>query len=225
MSGFSLRSEQCSRTVISIWKTRTKRWNPTTGRIGSTHAGITRPEAGFHLPPLHCSGLRRMWQGGGLASHRFSLRSLSAVTVVVDAAMKSGFFHLVFLSIFLTASPGDSAPPVAEEAGQAGDAAFSPAEDIRGEATRLIREDAHTKLPAGKANLPAPASYQPDEAVLLLEPFVATDKKPLLIPPPRRETTAVQFFRTGVVWEKVGPKVTTRFWIKGDQGMMLSFFW
>ena len=39
----------------------------------------------------------------------------------------------------------------------------------------------------------------------------------------RRENVVQAFFRTGTIAQHVGKKITTRFWAKGDEGLMLSF--
>jgi len=73
----------------------------------------------------------------------------------------------------------------------------------------------------------APREEETDVAApgetLVLEPLVVTGKVEL--PPPRDETRVQEFFRTGTLWEKVGPKFTRRFWVKGDRGIMFTLSW
>lgn len=96
------------------------------------------------------------------------------------------------------------------------------------EAVRLVREEAEAKerarAAAGNAN-PAPAAELAVAAgVEVMDPIVVTEKRP---PPIRvsRETKAEEFFRTGTMAERVGSKVTSRLWMKGDKGVMWSVSW
>jgi hypothetical protein len=91
---------------------------------------------------------------------------------------------------------------------------------IQSEMSRLVRQDAE------KANSPdlfkpvTPNEGDADDMVSLEPMVVVTQKSPDFTPP--RETSAERFFRTGTMIQHVGRKVTTRFWMKGDRGIMLS---
>jgi len=56
-----------------------------------------------------------------------------------------------------------------------------------------------------------------------LAPFIVRGDPPLPEVVPPRETSSEKFFRTGTVFQHVGRKTTSRFWIKGDRGLMVSF--
>lgn len=59
---------------------------------------------------------------------------------------------------------------------------------------------------------------------LKMRPFVTgVVKLPDLRPP--RETEIQKFIRTGTISEHVGETITTRLWMKGDEGIMLRFSW
>ena len=60
--------------------------------------------------------------------------------------------------------------------------------------------------------------------VTAMEPFVVTiDKLPQFQNPP--EDPVQKFFRTGTLAQQVGRRVTTKLWMKGDKGVMMSFSW
>ncbi|HEY0946218.1 MAG TPA: hypothetical protein VGD81_13155 [Opitutaceae bacterium] len=108
-----------------------------------------------------------------------------------------------------------SAPP---------DARVTPATPLRREALRLIREDAAAApapVAAGEAETPP---LETAGEVVELAPFMVQEQKPPDFSTPR-ETPTQKFFRTGTVAERVGEKVTTQLWIRGDRGVMLSFRW
>ena len=93
---------------------------------------------------------------------------------------------------------------------------------IHAEITRLARQAAGITAVVSASSEP-PAGTKPDEdEIVVLAPMTVTDKIPPDLNPPR-ETRAEKFFRTGTIAEHVGRKVTTRFWISGGQGLMLSF--
>ncbi len=65
---------------------------------------------------------------------------------------------------------------------------------------------------------------QTSDGRLKMKPFVTgVAKLPDLTPP--RENKAEEFIRTGTISQHVGKKVTTRLWMKGDEGIMLRFSW
>jgi hypothetical protein len=85
---------------------------------------------------------------------------------------------------------------------------------------QLIREDAGVLPPA------PPAADEPAvvaEGILELETMIIEEEKLKELPPP--ETKAAKFLRTGTLWEKVGPKFTRRFWMKGDRGILFTLSW
>jgi len=93
---------------------------------------------------------------------------------------------------------------------------------IHAEITRLARQAAGI-TPAVPAAPEQPSGPKPDdEEIVVLAPMTVTERIPPDLNPPR-ETRAEKFFRTGTIAEHVGRKVTTRFWISGGQGVMLSF--
>lgn len=61
-------------------------------------------------------------------------------------------------------------------------------------------------------------------AVVVLAPVVVTTHRPPDLSTPR-ENRVEEFFRTGTLAERIGRKVTTRLWMRGDQGVMLSLSW
>lgn len=129
--------------------------------------------------------------------------------------MNPGFRRSLLLASLLAAGPLSAEPPTPDD---------TTARPDRRELTRLVREDAG-RLPAPTHASPAPSgSDTPTEMVVALAPLVVEERIPPL-PEPVRETKVKEFFRTGVLAEKVGRKVTTRFWVKGDRGIMLSFRW
>lgn len=73
-------------------------------------------------------------------------------------------------------------------------------------------------------NSVGPAQREPlSDGVLALNPFIVT--APAMPSEQPRETQVEKFIRTGTIWQHVGKKVTTRFWMKGDEGLMLRFSW
>ena len=89
---------------------------------------------------------------------------------------------------------------------------------------RLVREDAGiftAPSPAEAANEVVDVSL---EKMLELEPMTVKGRK-FAIPPPRHENLAQEFFRTGTVWEKVGPRFSRRLTLKGDEGVLFRLSW
>ena len=95
--------------------------------------------------------------------------------------------------------------------------------------TDLIKEDAGAPTIANPVAASQPeASSAPAETAentLVLDPMVVTAKKSLEIPPPLHETRVQEFFRTGTIWKKVGPRFTREFWFRGDQGIGFTLSW
>jgi len=92
---------------------------------------------------------------------------------------------------------------------------------MRSRLTELLKAEAGlvSTAPVEKPVGPVPA---PGE-MLVLEPLVVTGKVDL--PPPVHETRIQEFFRTGTIWEKVGPKFTRRFWVDGGKGIGFTLSW
>ncbi|HEX2100577.1 MAG TPA: hypothetical protein VHF69_07945 [Candidatus Synoicihabitans sp.] len=96
---------------------------------------------------------------------------------------------------------------------------------VRDELKRLVLEDvasAPGQLPPSPASIAAPEINATD--VVQLDAVVVTERKPPS-PDRSRETHVEEFFRTGTIREHVGRTVTSRLWVKGDRGVMLSFSW
>lgn len=89
------------------------------------------------------------------------------------------------------------------------------------EAMRLIREDVAKMAPVEKPASQTPPNDSPAEVYKMERFIVREDKLPDLSTPP--ETRVERFVRTGTLSAHIGKKVTTRFWMKGDKGLMLSF--
>ena len=63
-----------------------------------------------------------------------------------------------------------------------------------------------------------------DSMVLEMKPLIVSGEK--LIELDEKHDDAIQaFVRTGTLAQHVGRRVTTRLWIKGDKGVMISFSW
>jgi hypothetical protein len=102
--------------------------------------------------------------------------------------------------------------------------ARAPAESVSKKAARLIWEK------AGLPNVPEkPESNFPPaesrEEVLQLAPMVVREPRPPALPPSLHEAPVRKFLRTGTVWEKVGPKFTTKFGVSGDKGIFFRLSW
>ena len=90
---------------------------------------------------------------------------------------------------------------------------------------QLIRTEVEHQHLQFTERLPVMASTAlPADNVVQMETVVVTTAKlPHLSTP--RETPVEEFFRTGTIAEKIGRKVTTRLWMKGDEGVMLRLSW
>lgn len=62
------------------------------------------------------------------------------------------------------------------------------------------------------------------DGVLKLEPVLVGVER-ISNPMLPSETRFDHFVRTGTIAEHVGQRVTTRFWMRGDKGVMISFSW
>lgn len=114
-------------------------------------------------------------------------------------------------------------------AGQAGDATAEmsvavpsvPSRAMKGEALQLIRADVEKASSAPQLS-PHESSKEALEDVVKLDPvIVREDKMPEVSTGP--ENPVEHLIRTGTLAEHVGKRVTSRFWMKGDKGLMLSF--
>jgi hypothetical protein len=94
---------------------------------------------------------------------------------------------------------------------------------LRHKAIDLIRQDVATN---SKESQPSPPrlSQSSSEDVTTLSPVIVEGRKVPDISTPR-ERPVEEFFRTGTIAERIGPKVTTQLWMRGDRGVMLSFRW
>lgn len=136
--------------------------------------------------------------------------------------MKWSYFTF-FCAFGLTCIGHMIAAPLAQaEEARTVDASIAKTE-IRKEIARLVRQDAQAMKDSSKTTSPEETDYNPDDTVVVLETFVTRGSKAQVIPPPLRESSAQKFFRSGTIMENVGKKVTTRFWARGDRGLMLSF--
>lgn len=140
--------------------------------------------------------------------------------------MKTTVVHPASALTLLAFAALSPAQLFAEALNPAAPRSSAPAVSMHREAIRLIREDAVRELAAAEdkaKNGEAPAQARPPaEKVLTLAPLVIEGKRAedLSIPP---ETSFNKFVRTGKLAQHTGRKVDTRFWMRGDAGIMLTF--
>jgi hypothetical protein len=96
-------------------------------------------------------------------------------------------------------------------------------EVLRERAIALLPVSGSPALSDFKTESRTPVQEPSSDAVLMTPMIVKEDRAPDLFI--RRENAVQEFFRTGTFVEKVGNKVTTKFWAKGDRGIMLMFSW
>jgi len=107
-------------------------------------------------------------------------------------------------------------------AGETAGEAKPPRTGVRNQLRELIRADAQAVSRAAPTARDEPAVVPAAGDTLHLEPMVI-EEKAIHIPPP--ETEAAHFFRTGTLWEHVGPKFTKRFWVEGGRGIGFTLSW
>jgi hypothetical protein len=109
----------------------------------------------------------------------------------------------------------------------------APAERVLKKSTRLIRENAALtpdKNPArteqGAASTePGFRAADSHEGVVVLDPFIVREQRAPALPPALHEAPVRRFLRTGTIWEKVGPRFTTKFGVSGDKGIFFRLSW
>ena len=106
-----------------------------------------------------------------------------------------------------------------------------PKESVVQKTTRLIRYDAYfanaIEPPVAPNLAPAadhPVVDNPDQAVVF-DTLVVREKRIPVLPPVVHETTVAEVLRTGTLWERIGHRFSTRFWARGDKGLMLTLSW
>lgn len=138
--------------------------------------------------------------------------------------MKTTVVHPASALTLLAFAALSPAQLFAEALNPAAPRSSAPAVSMHREAIRLIREDAVRELAAAedKAKNGEAPTRPPAEKVLTLAPLVIEGKRAedLSIPP---ETSFNKFVRTGTLAQHPGRKVDTRFWMRGDAGIMLTF--
>lgn len=98
--------------------------------------------------------------------------------------------------------------------------ANAPGISLKQEINRLLIADA-AKAQSQKTKPPADDAGA-NEGVLMLAPLTVKGLREPRVTP-FQETWVEHFFRTGTIVQHVGRKATTRLWMKGDRGLMLSF--
>jgi len=93
---------------------------------------------------------------------------------------------------------------------------------MRQKLNQLLRADAGVLVfaEAGASEV-GPAEVRED--LVVLDPVVVMQAPPPPVIATPRETKMEKFFRTGTFAQRNSRKVVTRFWMKGDRGLMLSF--
>lgn len=98
---------------------------------------------------------------------------------------------------------------------------------VKIEAGRLIRQDIQARVQAAepirqtKEQTMQSTDRAPDEETLALPPMIVTTKRPPDLTPPPKEPKLQEFFRTGTILQNRSGSI--RLWMKGDQGLMLTF--
>lgn len=93
---------------------------------------------------------------------------------------------------------------------------------VKSEAARLIQQDFRDREAARRARPAFVPEPRGSGEVLQLPTFVVREKPPpQLPPPPLKETKLGEFFRTGTILQNRSGSI--RLWMKGDQGLMLTF--
>jgi hypothetical protein len=95
---------------------------------------------------------------------------------------------------------------------------------VQKQVTRLILADAGHVTTASQLEAAEPPAAGAEET-LALEPMIVTGSKVPQLPPALHETPVTEFLRTGTLWERIGHKIKTKLWMRGDKGVMLSFSW
>jgi hypothetical protein len=138
--------------------------------------------------------------------------------------MKTTVVHPGPVLSLLAAAALSSAQLYAEAFNPATPRGSGPAASMHREAIRLIREDSVREIAGAdkEAKDGMTPARPPAEKVLTLAPLVIEGRRAedLSIPP---ETSFNKFVRTGTVAQHLGRKVDTRFWMRGDSGIMLTF--
>ncbi len=107
---------------------------------------------------------------------------------------------------------------------QTDEATAVPKTRVQKQVTRLILADAGHVTTASQLEAAEPPDAEAEET-LALEPMIVTGPKPPQLPSPLYETPMTKFLRTGTLWERIGHKIKTKLWMRGDKGVMLTFSW
>jgi hypothetical protein len=118
-----------------------------------------------------------------------------------------------------------------ETAGSEAEAGPSPAESVELRKPRTGVQDQLARLIRKEAEMARPSlategdKTEVAEGTLELEPMIVDGKRETTWPPPLRENKVQEILRTGTLAERVGPRFTKRFWVKGDQGVGFTLAW